>query len=263
MKSYQLHGSRLSDEQLRSHNEDGYLLIEGLLSKEEVALTLATAKENQRVQAHTKDVVDKAGRNTRLSIWNQPSEDIFGMIARSEILVNPMEQILGDEVYHYHSKVMMKEPHVGGAWEWHQDYGYWYKMGCLLPDLASCLIALDRASRANGCLQVIRGSHKMGRVEHGVVGSQAGADMERVNIALERMELEYAEMEPGSALFFHSNLLHKSDANLSEFPRWSLICCYNARSNDPYTTTHHSNYTPLAKVPRTAILEAGKLSVDS
>ncbi len=30
-------------------------------------------------------------------------------------------------VCHFHSKLMQKEPRVGGAWEWHQDYGYWYK----------------------------------------------------------------------------------------------------------------------------------------
>ena len=65
--------------------------------------------------------------------------------------------VLGGEVYHYHSKLMLKEPFVGGAWEWHQDYGYWYQNGCLFPWMASCLIALDPATRANGCLQVLKG----------------------------------------------------------------------------------------------------------
>ena len=30
----------------------------------------------------------------------------------------------GDEIYHYHTKIMMKEPKIGGSFEWHQDYGY-------------------------------------------------------------------------------------------------------------------------------------------
>ena len=91
-----------------------------------------------------------------------------------------MEAFLGGEVYHYHSKMILKEPRVGGAWEWHQDYGYWYQNGCLFPDMASCLIAIDPATRANGCLQVLRGSHRMGRIEHGRFGGQTGADPERV-----------------------------------------------------------------------------------
>jgi len=42
--------------------------------------------------------------------------------------------LLGEEVYHYHSKMMLKEPQVGGAWEWHQDYGYWYKNQFMFPN---------------------------------------------------------------------------------------------------------------------------------
>jgi ectoine hydroxylase-related dioxygenase (phytanoyl-CoA dioxygenase family) len=64
-------------------------------------------------------------------------------------------------------------------------------------------------------------------------------------------------MEPGDALFFHANLLHRSDQNTSDNPRWSMICCYNAKSNDPYKESHHPRYTPLLKVPDSAILEAG------
>jgi ectoine hydroxylase-related dioxygenase (phytanoyl-CoA dioxygenase family) len=167
-----------------------------------------------------------------------------------------MQNLLGDEVYHYHHKMMLKEPKIGGAWEWHQDYGYWYNNGCLFPDMASCLIAVDRATKANGCLQVIPGSHKMGRIEHGQTGDQTGADLQRVEMALERMNLVYCELEPGDAIFFHGNLLHRSDQNTSNDPRWSLICCYNTRHNDPYITDgRHPNYRPLEVWPDERVTE--------
>ena len=76
---------------------------------------------------------------------------------------------------------------------------------------------------------------------------------------MQRMELIYCEMEPGTALFFHSNLLHASSANTSEKSRWSLICCYNAARNDPYKDSHHPRYTPLHKVEDDAILKSGRL----
>src|SRR5690606_32646886 len=107
------------------------------------------------------------------TLWNHPGDDLFGRVARSVRIVEAMEALLGGEVYHYHSKLMLKEPRVGGAWEWHQDYGYWYNNGCLYPLMASCLIALDRATQANGCLQVLRGSHLIGRIEHGQFGEQS------------------------------------------------------------------------------------------
>ena len=36
-----------------------------------------------------------------------------------------------------------------------------------------------------------------------------------------------------------------------------MICCYNAARNDPYKEAHHPRYTPLHKVPDSAIREAG------
>src|ERR1022692_162458 len=106
-------------------------------------------------------------------------------------------------------------------------------------------------------MQVIPHSHELGRVEHVLSGDQAGANKERVAEILKRMPLIHVEMEPGDTLFFHCNLLHRSDQNRSENPRWSLICCYNAARNNPYKESAHPGYTLLHKVPDTAIKEAG------
>ena len=81
--------------------------------------------------------------------------------------------------------------------------------------------------------------------------------MERVEKLLERLELVYVEMDPGDALFFHPNLLHRSDQNRSDNPRWSMIVCYNSVENKPYDVTHLTQYMPLTKVPDAAVLEAG------
>ena len=248
----------LSDSQLAEYRRDGFLIVRQMFTPEEITLLGDTARRDKALDEHAIDRADSQGTASRLALWNHPGDNIYGMFARSDTMVGAMSQILDDEPYHYHSKMIMKEPKVGGAWEWHQDYGYWYQNGVLTPNLCSVMIAVDRATRENGCLQVIRGSHHMGRVDHGRNGDQAGADMERVNVALERMELVYCEMEPGDAVMFHSNTLHRSDANLSDKPRWTLICCYNAKGNNPYREAHHPCYTPLKIVPRAAIVEVGR-----
>ena len=71
------------------------------------------------------------------------------------------------------------------------------------------------------------------------------------------MDLVYVELKPGDTLFFHSNTLHRSDQYTSEFSRWSLICCYNTRHNNPYKESHHPLYKPLEKLPDSAIKEMG------
>jgi ectoine hydroxylase-related dioxygenase (phytanoyl-CoA dioxygenase family) len=68
----------------------------------------------------------------------------------------------------------------------------------------------------------------------------------------------YAALEPGDAIFFHANLLHRSDQNRSEDPRWALICCYNTQRNDPYKESRHPRYSPLEKLADEQVVEVGR-----
>ena len=247
----------ISDSEARQYHETGYVLAKSFFDTEEVQLLRRAAKEDRALDEHSFSRKDGEGGNVRLSLWNHPGDTLYGMVARCESIVDSATKLLNDEVYHYHSKMIMKDARVGGAWTWHQDYGYWYQNGVLSPNLTSAFIAIDPATKENGCMQVIPHSHSLGRIEHVLTGEQAGADMERVHEILKRFPLVHVEMEPGDALFFHSNLLHRSDQNKSENPRWSMICCYNAKSNDPYKESHHPRYTPLDKVPDAAIRQAG------
>ena len=248
---------RLSLGQIAAYHRDGFVIYPKLFDAEEIGMLGRLARQDRVLDQHSFKRDDGTGADVRLSLWNHPGDGIYGMFARCHKLVDSVEQLLGDESYHYHSKMIMKDARIGGAWAWHQDYGYWYQNGVLKPDLCSVSIAVDPATVENGCMQVLKASHLMGRIDHLLTGAQAGADMERVNEAKKRMELVHCVMDPGDALFFHSNTLHCSARNDSEHPRWSMICCYNAKSNDPYKEAHHPRYTPLAKVPDSMIKQVG------
>jgi hypothetical protein len=247
----------LTDAEVKQYHDDGYVLARGCFDAEEIDLLHRSAKADNELDKRSFGRADGEGGVVRLSLWNHPGEGIYGMFARCERVVRSAEKILGGEVYHYHSKMILKDPKVGGAWAWHQDYGYWYQNGVLFPLLTSAFVAVDPCTRANGCLQVLKWSHHAGRVNHVLTGDQAGADRDRVDELLKRLALVHVEMEPGDALWFHCNLLHRSDQNRSENPRWSMICCYNAARNDPYKESHHPRYTPLKVVPDSAIKEVG------
>lgn len=254
-----------SENLLAEFQRDGYVVVPKLFATDEVQGLLQFAKADQQLVASSYVRKDATGGDTRLAVQNElPADSPYAAVARSQRVVSTMQRLLGDEVYHYHHKMMLKEPRVGGAWEWHQDYGYWYNNGCLFPDMGSCLIAVDRATKANGCLQVLKGSHRIGRVNHTTTGEQQGADPQRVQAAIERFELVYCKLEPGDALLFHANLLHRSDKNESDNARWSLICCYNTRHNDPFVEGgRHPNYSPLEVWPddkvRATLLDQAQL----
>lgn len=247
----------LSENDLQQYRQDGFVLRKQLFDTEEIDLLRRSAKADKQLDDHAFGRADGEGGTVRLSLWNHPGQGIYGAFARCQRMVTTAEHLLHDEPYHYHSKMIMKDARVGGAWAWHQDYGYWYSNGVLTPNLVSAFVAVDPSTRENGCLQVIVGSHHCGRIHHKLTGDQAGADLDRVEQILKRMELLYVEMDPGDVLFFHSNLLHRSDQNRSEHPRWSMVCCYNAKSNDPYKESHHPRYTPIDRLPDSAIKEIG------
>ncbi len=249
----------LFDPQQRAQYErDGYVIARSLFDTEEIGLMREAMEEDPALRASLYDRKDAEGKSTRMALWNHPGDSVYGLAARSRRVVDTMEDMLGGEVYHYHSKLTAKEPYDGGAWEWHQDYGYWYHNGCMYPYMGSVMVALDRADRDNGCLQVLRGSHLVGRVNHDVLpGEQVGADLSRVEEMKKQLELVYVELEPGDALFFHANVMHRSDQNRSPNRRWTVLFCYNAARNNPFIEHHHPQYTPLLKVDDDAVRKAG------
>ena len=239
---------------LNEFNKNGFIIKKQLFTHDEIKKLINFINSNPDKENQSRKTKSSTGY-LDLTIWNHPSDDLFGKFSTNERIVKPMEEYLGDEVYHYHSKIIWKKPGDGG-FDWHQDYGYWYHNACLYPDMGSCFIMLDRATKENGCLKVLKGSHKVGRIGHGVSDTpEQTADMERIAELEKRHESVYITAEPGDVLFFHANLLHSSDENKSSESRRTLIVCFNTKSNNPYKESGHASYTRLKVSPSNAIME--------
>ena len=88
--------------------------------------------------------------------------------------------------------------------------------------------------------------------------ANAGADPERVGEIMKVLDLVYCELDPGDALFFHCNTLHRSDRNRSDMHRWMLLDCYNTRHNSPFKpVVPGTPYRPIKRIPDDGILSAG------
>lgn len=72
------------------------------------------------------------------------------------------------------------------------------------------------------------------------------------------LPLVEVEMEPGDALFFHSNVLHRSDQNASDHRRWAFLISYNRATNNPVIKHHHPQYTKLEIVRMRIFFGGGK-----
>jgi ectoine hydroxylase len=239
----------LTADEVAMYHEDGFVIIPGLFTAEEMQpLTDALAHDPTMGDSRS-EVFDPEGKSWKVSAWTELGNSYLGMMPRTTRLVDAVGLLMGEECYHWHSKIVNKMP-GDGAVAWHMGFSTWYLDGCPYPRTTTCSIAIDRNDRENGCLQVLKGSHRLGRFDDVVIGNSVGGDLVRVQHAKDTHELVYCELDPGDALFFHAKTLHGSDPNLSDRPRSLMHAAYNARSNEPIFRDRqaHHLYAPLERV---------------
>ncbi|WP_135557583.1 phytanoyl-CoA dioxygenase family protein [Paenibacillus cymbidii] len=225
---------RLDARAVEQYRRDGFLFLDNLFSPEEVDC-MAKALDGGRVAETADTTTDGSGKTVRQSIWFEVGDDVWSAVSTAPKLLHNIRLLMGEEVSFFHGKANLKEARTGGAWEWHQDYGYWYNEGFLYPHMISAYVSIDPSTVQNGCLKVLRGSHRLGRLDHGRVGRQTAIDPLRIAQVEAMYELVECEMSAGSVLIFDCNLLHCSAANHSDFHRRSYISCYSACGNPQVT----------------------------
>lgn len=97
--------SVLSPEQRAAFDRDGYVIVRAFFDAEETGLLRTAMETDPTVQDNLYNRHDAQGASTRMVVWNHPGESVYGLAARCEKMVDTMEDLLGGEVYHYHSEL--------------------------------------------------------------------------------------------------------------------------------------------------------------
>jgi len=141
-------------------------------------------------------------------------------------LTAPTRDILGREsIGLWTNKLNLKRPQAGSGFGWHQDSPYWIHDCSHVDLLPNVMVVLDDANRANGCFEVIRGSHQEGCLPGTDDSSQLGGFYTNP----ERFDPAHAvalEVPAGSLIFFDPHIVHGSGPNTSGTPRRALIVTY-------------------------------------
>ena len=241
----------------------GYVVVRNAFTTEEMSIAKEAIITNQAMNASVERIRQKTSDGKHpafetIYVWNDTSgDDLFAKLTRNQQIFNRIGHFFDDKPYVYHNKIALKYAGIPG-FLYHQDYFYWYGMGCLYPDMATVSIAIDPSTRQNGCFRVIDGSHKMGRVDHffHTERGDTGVDEDRLEVIKSRCEEVFIELEVGDFVIFHCNTLHGSDDNSSDKSRIALLGCYNTKHNDPYAATFagypfYQEQTPMtARVTR-------------
>lgn len=225
----------LTPDDITGYHRDGYVVLPDLMSAEELAPLARAMHEDPGVRGRLATIDDgsKATQHDYLG-WVRHGNDWLGTTTRLARIVEGAAALIGEPVYHYHSKIVQKPAGSSGKVVWHQDFGGWYQDGCLMPDMLTCVVAVTRATRRSGCLHMLKGSHQMGRVDR-IRDEHAYSNIHPLRTAamLERFENVAIELEPGDGLFFHANTVHASGDNRTSWNRILLEFSYNGISNAP------------------------------
>jgi len=223
----------LTQEQKAFYRENGYLVLEGVLSQAELKTLRDTVDELvEKAQALGTpnslcdfEPVNKNGRKVVRRIFN-PFEQArcFEELASHKNVLDAVEDVIGPNIQIHHSKLNMKSPGVGSPVKWHQDLPFFPHTN---TDLVACLIHLDDSTLENGCLRAIPGSYKMGPLDHRRNGKFIGMvteDMKKVD----ESKAVALPLKAGGMVLLHCLTLHSSAPNLSGAPRRLLIYEYRA-----------------------------------
>ncbi|MGW0703991.1 ectoine hydroxylase [Streptomyces sp. NPDC002867] len=238
----------LDSKQLDQYESSGYLVLDDLLSEQEVQTYLAELQrlsEDPVLRASERVILEPESDQVRSVFEVEKVSQIFAELLQSPRLTNIARQVLDSEVYIHQSRVNYKPGFGGAPFHWHSDFETWHSEdGMPRPRAFSVSISLTANHPFNGPLMVMPGTHKVFiptigatpldyhkeslRVASPSVGSP---DRKHLTRMADEHGIEQIVGPAGSAVMFDSNLLHGSNGNLSPFARSNIFIVYNSVEN--------------------------------
>jgi phytanoyl-CoA hydroxylase len=230
MASETLDFEPMTDEQVRSYDRDGYLIVRGLFSREEIDALAARFREIS------------AGEPME-GYW-EPDRSSYDPLKRYPRIVHPhrfdalckrmlldprvyrvVRSVLRDEPIAVQSMYYFKPPGAKGQ-AFHQDDLY------LQTRPGPCIAAwtaVDPSKPENGGLFVVPGTHRM-TVQCPELADPSESFTTHFTRPPSGVQPVAARLEPGDVLFFTGNVIHGSRPNQTQ-DQWrrSFICHYVPR----------------------------------
>jgi non-heme Fe2+,alpha-ketoglutarate-dependent halogenase len=210
----------LTPEEIAFFEENGYVGPFDLSAPELVAAARRAVDEELLVR-ESPIYGGRSGRD-----WHLASRPVYDLCSH-EAIVERVAGVLGPDILLWRSQMFYKKP-GDGVTAWHQDYNFPgpFKVPAIDPAITvTAWIALDAATVENGCVELVAGSHKDGRLE--TVKSDEGEGIFGRNYRLEREVSEddvVAKMtlEPGQFVLFSNLTVHGSGPNESDMTRLGI-----------------------------------------
>ena len=234
----------LSESQKAFYRDNGYILIENLISKDEAAALRAECHHLAEALTLQYDI-DATWESARNTVTGAKATQIllchdvqFQSGAFSRLIVDERftevaaELIDSQDVQLHHTKMFIKPPEKGSPFPLHQDYPFFPHQG---NTMTAAIFHFDDAPEEKGCLRVIPGSYKQGPLAHDANGS--------FHLNPREFPLEEAVACPakaGDVLFINYLTVHGSGLNISQEARTTLLVQFRSSGDLPTEQVHLS-----------------------
>ena len=263
----------LTPEQVRAFHEEGYVVLDGFLSEEELAPIEAVYDRFIRgeVPGMGRDFCDMSGPYTRAFEDFELVNAVLPRVYEPSLVGNIYErraasvsrQLLGEDATLDYDQFLAKRPRKGGAqFAWHQDLGYWPATPGMNTLTATCSLALDDADDDNGCLQVVPGSHLEEQLrphrpvfKPSVNGERDGGHTLAAQLA-PNDKVVSLPVKRGSISVHNERILHGSPGNGSDRWRRTYIVAFRPRAIVEYERGVGFTHSHNDKVQWQTLLEA-------
>jgi len=231
----------ISDQDAARYQRDGYIVVPGVLSAQEVAdlqrVTDEFVQASRQTLEHT-DVFDLEPGHTpaqprlrriKMAHLHHP---VYARMVRHPGILAVLQKLWGPNVRFDIAKLNLKAAGFGSPVEWHQDWAFYPHTN---DDVAAVGIMIDDFTEDNGSMLVIPGSHTGPIHDHHAKGHFVGG----IDPAASGIDFSGAAMctgRAGSITVHHARLLHGSSANISGRPRRFLLHQY--RAGDAWPLIH-------------------------
>ena len=268
--------SMLTTEQRDSFRSEGYLLLPGLVDPASLAAVSRDVdgwiEESRGHDANWGDL--PAGKKRfdlepghgatrpRLRRIANPVDisEAHRTVLWSGALPQAVADLIGPDVKFHHCKLNLKLSGMSTVVGWHQDHAFDPHTN---DSIVVALVMLDDTDVANGCLQVVPGSHRE-KLTH-YQGEKFTGEIPATMIpAIERGAVPVPG-RAGDVLLIDTWMVHGSPANRTDTPRRMLICDYTAADAFPLTRmsvpTVHAGRIVHGHATRVARLRAGAVEL--
>jgi len=226
-------GIKLTDEQITKYHDDGYVVVEGVLSPEKLnelrAQTDAIIAGASGVSQNN-DLYDLEDShrpdNPRVRRIKEPYNHVpyFWDLCRDPDITDIVAQLIGPDIRVYGGKMNIKAASYGAPVEWHQDWAFYPHTN---DDVLATGILLDDCDESNGPLLMVPGSHKGPVYDHHSDGCFCGA-FDPTSIGLDVSGAHKLTAPAGSMTIHHVRAVHGSALNTGNRQRRLLLTEYAA-----------------------------------